>query len=135
MDDRAGADCEILLVEDNPEDVRLVEEALQDTPGTLHITRDGKDALDFLQQRNGFSDAPRPDIVLLDLNLPKVDGTRVLDELRSTSHLDHSRVIIITSAQEQDTDLPLEESEVDAFIMKPVDPDEFISRVQTAIYD
>lgn len=131
MGDRAESGVEILLVEDNPGDVRLVEEALHETDSTLHITRDGREALDFLHRRNEFTDAPRPDIVLLDLNLPQVDGTRVLDEIRSTPELKHLRVNVFTSAREEDSSQELNDLDANDFFTKPTDPDEFMALVRS----
>lgn len=135
MGDPAGNGVDILLVEDNPGDVRLVEEALHDTPSTLHIVYNGREAFDFLHQRDEFTDVPQSDIVLLDLNLPKVDGTRVLSEIRNESELKHIRVIIITSAQMEHTDLEPNDVEEDNFLTKPDDPDEFMSLVRSSIFD
>lgn len=135
MGEPAETDVDILLVEDNPGDVRLVEEALRETPATLHIVNNGREALDFLHQRNGFTDAPDPDIVLLDLNLPKVDGTEVLSEIRSEPELRNIRVIIITTAQAQYTDLESNVVDEADFLTKPADPDEFLSLVRSSIFD
>lgn len=129
------ADIEILLVEDNPGDVRLVEEALRETASTLHIARDGKEALAFLQQKNEFKDAPRPNIVLLDLNLPKVDGAQVLDEIRNDPSLGHIRVVIITSARQKEVEFDRGEIDEDDFITKPSDPDEFMTLVRRTVFD
>lgn len=135
MDEGAETDVEILLVEDNPGDVRLVEEALQETNSTLHITNNGKQALDFLHQRNEFTGAPRPDIVLLDLNLPKVEGTQVFDEIRSDSELEDLRVIIITSTQEEYTDLEQDILDENNFFTKSIDPEEFMALIRSSIFD
>ncbi|RKD98151.1 response regulator [Halopiger aswanensis] len=135
MDERTEPDGEILLVEDNPGDVRLVEESLRETPGTLHTAVDGEEALDFLSQRGDFADAPRPDIVLLDLNLPRVDGTRVLDEIRSDLERDGLRVVVLTSLEAESVDLDLTDlAEVD-FYTKPTDPDEFMALVRSVVFD
>lgn len=134
MGEGSETSIDILLVEDNPGDVRLVEEALHGTHSTLHITKDGKEALDFLHQRNEFIDAPRPSIVLLDLNLPTVDGTHVLDEIRSNPELEHLRVIIVTSAQEEYVDLETYDFDEDNFLTKPADPDEFMALVRSSIF-
>lgn len=135
MTEVAATDPEVLLVEDNPGDVRLVEEALRETASSLHITRDGREALQFLRQEDEFDAAPQPDIVLLDLNLPKVDGVQVLEEIRSDPALEGIRVVIITSARERDVDLDRDAGGEDAFITKPADPDEFMSVVQGAVFD
>lgn len=134
MCDGSETSIDILLVEDNPGDVRLVEEALHGTDSTLHITKDGKEALDFLHQRDEFTDAPLPSIVLLDLNLPTVDGTHVLDEIRSTPELEHLRVIIVTSAPEEYTDLETNDLDENNFLTKPADPDEFMTLVRSRIF-
>lgn len=133
MEEQTGDD--LLLVEDNPGDIRLVEEALQGTNHTLHIVRDGKEALNFLHQRNDFTDRPRPDIVLLDLNLPKIDGVRVLDEIRSDPELNQIRVIILTSAQPEHADVDPENLEETGFLTKPTNPDKFIALVRSLIID
>lgn len=125
----------ILLVEDNPGDIRLVEETLHETPSTLHITRDGEEALDFLHQRNEFTDAPHPDIVLLDLNLPQVNGTQVLEEIRSDPELKHLRVVILTSAQREHADINSSHLDENDFLTKPSNPEEFMTLVRSSIFD
>ena len=135
MDDGAETGVEILLVEDNPGDVRLVEEALHETNSTLHITSDGREALDFLHQRNEFTDAPHTDIILLDLNLPKVDGRQVLHEIRDDSELEDVEVIIITSAQEEHVNFEQGELDVSGFLTKPANPEEFMALVRSSIFD
>ncbi|WP_339106354.1 response regulator [Haloterrigena salinisoli] len=133
MGEGAAESAEILLVEDNPGDVRLVEEALQGTDSTLHIARDGREALDFLHRRDEFADVPRPDIVLLDLNLPQVDGTQVLDEIRSDPELEHLRVTVLTSVPEEYVSLEPDELDANDFFTKPADPDEFMALVRSRI--
>ncbi|UHQ95321.1 response regulator [Haloterrigena alkaliphila] len=133
MDEGAAGSVEVLLVEDNPGDVRLVEEALQEADSALHITRDGTEALDFLHQRNEFTDVPRPDIVLLDLNLPQVDGTQVLDEIRSDPELKQLRVTVLTSVPEEYASPELDELDANDFFTKPADPDEFMALVRSRI--
>lgn len=135
MTNGAETSVEILLVEDNPGDVRLVEEALHETDSTLHITSDGKEALDFLQQRNESADTSLPDIVLLDLNLPQVDGTQVLDEIQSDPDIEQLRVIILTSAREEYTEIDLDDFDENDFLTKPSDPDEFMALVRSSIFD
>ena len=135
MSEGTESGVEILLVEDNPGDVRLVEESLRGTPSTLHITRDGREALDFLYRRGEFTDAPRPDIVLLDVDLPQVDGTRVFEEIRSEPELERLRVVIVTSTQTESVDLELNELEEGTFFTKPTDPDEFMELVRSVVFD
>lgn len=133
MGEGAAESAEILLVEDNPGDVRLVEEAVQGTDSTLHITRDGTEALDFLHRRDEFTDVPRPDIVLLDLNLPQVDGTQILDEIRSDPELEQLRVTVLTSVPEEYAAPELDELGANDFFTKPADPDEFMALVRRVI--
>ena len=126
---------EILLVEDNPGDVRLVEEAFLDgnIANTLHTLTDGQAALDFIYQRGEHEDAPRPDIVLLDLRLPKVDGEDVLHEIKHHQELNHVPVIVLTGMDEsliESRDLNHDADE-DAILEKPVDPDEFLEVIRS----
>src|SRR6266545_2325088 len=99
----AGPPIEILLVEDNPADVRLTIEALKDTrvPARLHVARDGVEALRMLKDETGAT--PRPDLILLDLNLPRKDGREVLQEIKQDEALRHIPVVILSTSQaEQD---------------------------------
>lgn len=135
MDDSPETAVTVLLVEDNPGDIRLVEEAIGEGPGTLHVARDGREALDFLHQRDEYADVPRPDVVLLDLNLPKVDGNQILGDVQDDPELASVRVVVITSAREEHADLePGDADEVD-FLTKPTDPDEFMARVRSTVFD
>lgn len=129
-------DCnpaDILLVEDNPGDIRLTQEAFKEgqVNNTLHVVEDGIEALDFLFQRNEFADAPRPDIILLDLNLPGKDGDEVLQELRNDPDLRHIPVIILTSSGAQEDVVKSYGLCANAYLTKPVDPAEFIDVVRT----
>ncbi|MGI8579960.1 MAG: response regulator [Solirubrobacteraceae bacterium] len=117
----------ILLVEDSLADIRLTEEALRDSPivDTLHVARDGEEAMDFLHGRGAHSDAPRPDLVLLDLNLPRKDGREVLEELKGDSELRRIPIVVLnTSATEADI-LRSYDLHVNSYVTKPVDLDEF----------
>lgn len=130
-----SSEAVILLVEDNPGDVRLIEEAFSDgnIENTLNAVNDGQAALDFLNQRGEYEDAPRPDIVLLDLNLPKVDGEDVLHEIKHHPELDHAQVIVLTGMDEdliKSRDLDHDADE-DAILEKPVDPGEFVEVIQS----
>ena len=135
MSDRVGSGepADILLVEDNPGDVRLTEEALREgqIANELHVTTDGIEALDFLHQRGEYADAPSPDIVLLDLNLPRKDGDEVLEEIRSEDDIDCLPVIILTSSEAEEDVVKSYELRANAFLTKPVDPSEFIDLVQS----
>src|SRR5689334_2036754 len=96
-----GRTIDILLVEDNPGDIRLAQETLRDyrMQNKLHVVRDGDDAIKYLRREGPFADAGRPDMILLDINLPKVDGTEVLDELQSDPSLADIPVVILTTSR------------------------------------
>src|SRR5450631_4226611 len=102
--DEAARPVEILLVEDNPGDMRLTKEALQEGKvyNNLHWAKDGVEALEFLHRTGGFAKAPRPDIILLDLNLPKKDGREVLAAIKSDANLRHIPVVILTTSQAEE---------------------------------
>lgn len=130
-----ASEAEILLVEDNPGDIRLVEEAFSDgnVANTLHTVVDGRAALDYIHQRGEYEDAPRPDIVLLDLNLPKIDGEDVLHEIKHHPELEDVPVIVLTGLDEgliESKDLDHDADE-DAVLKKPVDPREFLEVLQS----
>lgn len=123
---------EILLVEDSPSDADLTEEALNNGNiiKNLHWVQDGVDALAFLRQQGKYSNAPRPDVILLDLNLPKKDGRAVLAEIKADESLKLIPVIILTtSAAESDIE-KIYELQGNCYITKPIDLDQFISVVQ-----
>lgn len=117
----------ILLVEDNPGDVRLFEEAIRgvEIEYSLHVVSDGEPALEFLQQRGEYSDAPLPDIVLLDLNLPRKSGIDVLCELDNESDLSALPVVILSSSRDADDIRRAYECGANAYLTKPVNPVEF----------
>ncbi|PGF14215.1 response regulator [Natrinema sp. CBA1119] len=130
-----SSEAVILLVEDNPGDVRLIEEAFSDgnIENTLNAVTDGQSALDFIYQRGEYEDAPRPDIVLLDLNLPKVDGEDVLHEIKHHSELGHVPVVVLTGMKEdliESRDLDHDADE-DAVLKKPVDPGKFVEIIRS----
>ncbi|QLG27116.1 response regulator [Halorarum halophilum] len=124
---------DILLVEDNPGDVRLTEEAFKDAcvKNELHTARRGGEALDFLHQRGDFEDATRPDIVLLDLNLPGRNGKEVLEEIRTTPKLKPIPVIVLTSSTADEDIVRSYVENANAYLTKPVDAEEFIDLVRT----
>lgn len=112
----------ILLVEDNPGDVRLTIEALREgkVHNNLHVVGDGVDALAFLHREGQYADAPMPDLVLLDLNLPKKDGRQILTEIKADPELRRIPVIVLTtSAAERDV-LHAYDTHVNAYVRKPV---------------
>jgi two-component system, chemotaxis family, response regulator Rcp1 len=118
----------ILLVEDNPADVRLTEEALKEAANALtrlHVASDGAEALDFLHRREPFAGAPRPDLVLLDLNLPRVDGRQVLAHVKGDPDLKRIPVVVLTTSPSEDDILHAYDQHVNSYIRKPVDLDQF----------
>ncbi len=123
----------ILLVEDNPADIRLTQEVFKDgkIKNTLSVTMDGEDAMLFLRKRGKYEKVETPDLVLLDLNLPKKDGRTVLAEIKSDHILKFIPVIILTtSAAEQDI-LNTYSNHANCYIMKPVDLSQFITVVRS----
>jgi CheY-like chemotaxis protein len=124
---------EILLVEDNPGDHRLTQEALREGKvyNNLHWAKDGEEALDFLKRRGKFADAPRPDIILLDLNLPKKDGREVLSEIKGDDELRPIPVVILTTSKAEEDVLRSYDLHANCYVTKPVDLDKFIVVVQS----
>lgn len=125
--------ADILLVEDNPGDVRLTQEAFKGSQirNTLHVVRDGVEALDFLHQRGEYADAPRPGIILLDLNLPRRDGTDVLESIKtSASDLSRIPVLVLTSSTAESDVVRSYDLQANAYLTKPIDPDEFVRTVE-----
>jgi len=124
---------EILLVEDNPGDVRLTKEALREGKvySTLHWAKDGVEALEFLRRQGPHANAPRPDIILLDLNLPKKDGREVLSEIKSDDQLKHIPVVVLTTSKAEEDILRSYELHANCYVTKPVDLDQFIRVVQS----
>ena len=124
---------DILLVEDNPGDVRLTKEAFADgsIDNRLHVVTDGDEAMDFLYQRGEYGDASLPDLVLLDLNLPKKSGEEVLEEIQADEDLRCLPVVILTSSEAQEDVLRSYELQANAYLTKPVDPESFLDTVRT----
>jgi CheY-like chemotaxis protein len=137
MDMTANTDAappiEILLVEDNPGDVRLTKEALKEGKvyNNLHWAKDGVEALEFLRREGSHKNAPRPDIILLDLNLPKVDGREVLSIIKNDSHLKHIPVVVLTTSKADEDVLRSYELHANCYVTKPVDLEKFIVVVQS----
>lgn len=129
------ADVDILLVEDNPGDVALIEQAFADRglSGTVHAVKTGEEALDWLYQRDSFTDVPRPDLMLLDLNLPATSGQAVLDEVKSDPRLRRLPVVVLTGSRSDDDLIAAYEACANACLAKPVDPEVFADRIQTLV--
>jgi two-component system, chemotaxis family, response regulator Rcp1 len=124
---------EILMVEDNPGDVRLTREALKHgkVSNTMHVVEDGVAALDFLYRRGAYGKAPRPDLILLDLNLPKKNGREVLQEIKQDTHLKTIPVVILTTSQAEEDVLRAYSLHANCYITKPVDFIQFTKIVRT----
>lgn len=124
---------EILMIEDNPGDVRLTQEALKENKmyNCLHVVRDGVEAMAFLRQEGRYADAPRPDLILLDLNLPKKDGREVLAEIKADENLKRIPVVILTSSQAEEDVLRTYNLHANCYVTKPVDLDQFIRVVKS----
>jgi CheY-like chemotaxis protein len=131
--DAAAPPVEILLVEDNPGDVRLTKEALREGKvyNNLHWAKDGVEALEFLRQEGKHAEAPRPDIILLDLNLPKKDGREVLSSIKNDDRFKQIPVVILTTSEAEEDVLRSYELHANCYITKPVDLDKFIVVVQS----
>lgn len=123
---------EVLLVEDNPGDVRLTREALKAGKvwSNLHVVEDGEAALAFVRQQGVYTNAPRPDIILLDLNLPKIDGREVLSNIKADTNLKRIPVVILTTSQAEEDILKAYNLNANCYITKPVDFDQFLKVVR-----
>ncbi|MBP8917783.1 MAG: response regulator [Chitinophagales bacterium] len=119
---------QILLVEDNPGDIRLTQEALKEgsIKNVLNVVKDGVEALDYLKKKGKFMNNPTPDIILLDLNLPRKDGREVLAEIKADEYLKLIPVIILTTSDADQDIIRSYKLHANCFITKPVDLDQFI---------
>ena len=124
---------DVLLVEDNEPDVRLAREALREAKvhTNLHVAYDGVEALSFLRQEGEHVEAPRPDLVLLDLNLPKKDGREVLAEMKDDPELRRIPVVVLTTSQAERDIVQTYDLHANAYVAKPVDFDAFIEVVRS----
>jgi two-component system, chemotaxis family, response regulator Rcp1 len=124
---------DILLVEDSPGDVRLMQEALRDAKviNNLAVVKDGVEALDFLRQKGQFSSAARPDVILLDLNLPRKDGREVLAEIKQDPDLKRIPVVVVTTSREEQDVLKSYNLHANCYVTKPVDLEQFVAVVKS----
>lgn len=130
---REARPIEILMVEDNPGDVRLTQEALKDAKvsNSLRVVDDGVAALDYLYQRGAYGQATRPDLILLDLNLPKMNGREVLEEIKQNPLLRSIPVVILTTSQAEEDIVRAYSLHANCYITKPVDFTKFTKIVKT----
>ncbi len=125
----------ILLVEDNPADARLTQEAIQNTDFhyRLHLAEDGEEAMDFLKMEGEYEDAPRPDLILLDLNLPGMDGREVLAEVKADESLGMIPVVVLTTSTAQQDLLYSYGLRANSYVNKPIDRDRFNSMIKSVM--
>lgn len=125
-------EIQVLLVEDDPGDVLMTREAFQDHKlrNELHVVNDGEQALQFLRQEGEFAGRPRPDLVLLDLNLPRMDGREVLQAIKSDPELSSIPVVVLTTSEAEDDVLHSYSLHANAYVTKPVDFERFINVVR-----
>ncbi len=123
---------EILLVEDNPGDVRLTQEALKEGKvwNRLNVAPDGVVALKFLRREGTFADAPKPDLILLDLNLPKKDGREVLADIKQDTRLRNIPVVVLTTSKAEEDILRSYKLHANCYITKPVDLEQFMGVIR-----
>jgi chemotaxis family two-component system response regulator Rcp1 len=123
---------DILLVEDNPGDVRLIQEALQDGKllNRIATMSDGQKALAYLRKQGSYAQAPRPDLILLDLNIPRKDGREVLAEIKADPLLRSIPVVIVTSSQAEEDILRSYDTHANCYVTKPVDLEKFVAVVR-----
>ena len=128
-----GSPIEILLVEDNPGDIRLTQEVLKEgkVQNQLSIVENGVQALSFLKKEDGYKDAPTPDLILLDLNMPKKDGREVLLDIKKDKDLKKIPVVVLTTSQAEEDILKVYDLNANCYISKPVDLGQFIDVVKS----
>jgi CheY-like chemotaxis protein len=127
---------EILLVEDNPGDVRIAVEALKDcrVPSRLHVTEDGVEAIRFLRGQDGYAGSPRPDFILLDLNLPRKDGHQVLAEIKTDERLRQIPVIVLTTSENERDISRAYDLSANCYVTKPSGLEQLVSVMQSIHY-
>jgi chemotaxis family two-component system response regulator Rcp1 len=128
LDQEQITPIEILLVEDNPGDVRLTQEALKESKmhNILNVVNDGVEAMEFLRRQGKFTNVNRPDLILLDLNLPRKDGREVLDEIKSDNDLKRIPVVVLTTSKAEEDIIRMYTRQANCYITKPIDFDQFI---------
>ncbi|MFM8367829.1 MAG: response regulator [Chloroflexota bacterium] len=124
---------DILLVEDSPADVLIAREALKEAKliNTIHVTEDGMEAMEFLNKRGKFASAPRPDLILLDLNLPRKNGREVLEEIKNDANLKSIPVVVLTTSSAEEDILRSYNLHANCYVVKPVEFDSFVKAIQS----
>jgi two-component system, chemotaxis family, response regulator Rcp1 len=124
--------AEILLVEDNPGDVRLTQEALKECKiiNRLHVVEDGVEAIEFLRRQGRYPEAPRPDLIFLDLNLPRKDGREVLAEIKGDEELRTIPTVVLTTSAAEEDLLKAYGLHANCYVTKPVDFEQFVQVIQ-----
>lgn len=124
---------DILIVEDNPGDARLIREVLNDNKifNSLYLVNDGVEAMNFLKNEGKYEGVPRPDLIILDLNLPKKDGREVLAEIKTNENLRHIPVVIMTISQAEEDILKSYKLHANCYITKSIDLNEFIKVIKS----
>jgi CheY-like chemotaxis protein len=122
----------VLLVEDDPGDELITREVFEHNKfhNTLNVARDGQEALDYLYQRGVYRDAPPPDLILLDLNLPKYDGRQVLEKIKTDPDLCQIPIVVLTTSSAEEDILRSYKLHANAYVTKPVDLDQFMHAVR-----
>ena len=120
---------EILLIEDNPGDIRLTQEALKDArmSNNLSVAEDGVEALAYLRGEGPYAGAPRPDLILLDLNLPRIDGREILEEIKADANLRRIPVVVLTTSSDEQDIAACYDLHANCYITKPVDLNQFLA--------
>lgn len=128
-----GRPLEILMVEDNPADVRLAQEAFRDGKirNTLHVVKDGVEAMTFLRRQGPYADTPKPDVIFLDLNLPRKDGREVLAEIKADPDLRRIPVVVLTTSRAEMDIVKSYNLHANCYVVKPVDLDKFIEVIRS----
>ena len=133
MENTHGRSIDILIVEDNAGDARLIQEVLNGNKiyNTLHIVKDGVLAMDFLYKRGDYQNVPTPDLIILDLNLPKKDGREVLAEIKGNDDLKKIPVVVMTISQAQEDILKTYNLHANCYVTKPIDLNQFVKVVKS----
>jgi CheY-like chemotaxis protein len=125
--------ADILIIEDNPGDARIIKEVLGNKTAkfSMHLVKDGLEALNFLHKKEKYVQAPRPDLILLDLNLPKKDGREVLAEIKGNEYLRQIPVVVMTSSHAEEDIFRSYDLHANCYISKPMELDQFVMAVKS----